>query len=230
MALKRLTMMAKRPKAGLVKTRLAADLGKFEAAQIYRDMLTKLILAFGDSHSKIDYSLEIAVSPDDAVDHWHDELSDPCDGWTLIPQGTGDLGYRMWRIFERQLMSGLKDAQIIIGSDLPDLDLEVIGRAFEALENNDLVLGPAVDGGYWLIGLRTPLADRAVELFESMPWSSAELWDATIAKANELQMSVATLEYREDVDDIDSFRRWNECQSTLRDPNPSLEVVDGESS
>jgi hypothetical protein len=110
-------------------------------------------------------------------------------------QGDGDLGRRMAIAFQTALEAG-KQRVVVIGTDCPDLKAEVMVKAFHALEQHDLVLGPAQDGGYYLIGLCRLIP----ELFTGISWSTAEVLQQTMSIAQRLELAVAYLPRLSDVD------------------------------
>ncbi|MGB0670986.1 MAG: TIGR04282 family arsenosugar biosynthesis glycosyltransferase [Rhodospirillales bacterium] len=137
-------VFAKWPALGRVKSRLAADTGPVFAAHFAR-LCTERVLRSLARDRRI--TLHLAVSPD----RW---VSDPIRCWRLadrrLGQGDGDLGARM----ARALSAPLAGPKIVVGCDLPGLDATKLNRAIHALGRNDLVFGPAGDGGYWLVGWR----------------------------------------------------------------------------
>ena len=134
--------MAKGPRAGRVKRRLAASVGVVSAARFYRTCLAHTLMRLGRDPR---WRTLLAVSPDSDVSapYWP-------RGIERVPQGGGDLGVRMQRLF-RRLPPG---PAIIVGSDIPAIKPSDIARAFRLLGNGDAVFGRAADGGYWLVGLR----------------------------------------------------------------------------
>lgn len=154
-----LVVMVKEPRPGRVKTRLGRDLGMTAAAWWFRHQVARLLRRIEDPR----WHLILAVSPDHAGMQsriWPAHLP-------RVPQGAGDLGDRMGRLF-RSLPPG---PVCIIGADIPGITRAHIARAFAALGPHDAVIGPAPDGGYWLIGLRRSAAVPA-RLFEGVRWSS----------------------------------------------------------
>ena len=137
-----LVIMAKLPQAGRVKTRLARDIGTTEAVRVYRTVLYRTLK---DLSQDTRWHTWIAAAPDTAVwsPVWPSQVG-------LLPQGPGDLGQRMQRVFDI-LPWG---RAVIIGSDIPGIGRSDIAAAFAALGSNEAVFGPAADGGYWLVGQR----------------------------------------------------------------------------
>ncbi|MBL8566545.1 MAG: TIGR04282 family arsenosugar biosynthesis glycosyltransferase [Hyphomicrobiaceae bacterium] len=163
----RLVMMVRLPAMGRVKTRLARGVGAVAAAAFYRRSTSGLVARLGTDPR---WQLTLAVTPDRsaASGFWTHQIP-------RVGQGRGDLGQRMQRLFDR-LPPG---PVVIIGSDSPSIRPAHISRAFRALGNADAVLGPAPDGGYWLVGLkRFPNVPRA---FAGVRWSSATTLADTIA-------------------------------------------------
>ena len=164
----RLVVMVKEPRPGRVKTRLGRSIGMVGAAWWFRRQTTRLLRHLTDPR----WDLILAVSPDRegmASRVWPESLP-------RIPQGPGDLGDRMGRVF-RSLPPG---PVCIIGADIPGIEKRHIAKAFQALGGHDAVLGPAPDGGYWLIGLKrsTPPSAR---LFQNVRWSTCHAMADTIA-------------------------------------------------
>jgi uncharacterized protein len=165
----RLIIMAKRPVAGAVKRRLAREIGDVAAIRFYRTALSHVVLRLATDKRWRTY---LAVTPDAS-------LADTC--WpsqlqvTRIPQGSGDLGERMQRLFD-SLPPG---PAIIVGSDIPTIRPHHIAQAFRLLGGADAVFGPARDGGYWLVGLKT--SPRRLSPFKDVPWSSEHALAKTAA-------------------------------------------------
>lgn len=159
-----LVIMARAPILGTVKRRLAADIGFPAATNFYRGLLRRVLIRLGGSNWRRDHIARrtyVAATPDAASPR----LFAPWRG-PIIPQGPGDLGARMSRIFLR-LPPG---PSLIVGSDIPCLTGRRIDAAFAALKGHDVVFGPADDGGYWLVGLRRRSLAR--RLFHGVRWST----------------------------------------------------------
>ncbi len=182
-----LFIMVKEPHPGRVKTRLGRDIGMTAAAWWFRHQFGDLIRRLGRDPR---WQTVLAVSPDNEglmsrVWPWH------LPRW---PQGGGDLGDRMGRIFRR----APKGPVIIIGADVPGITPALISRAFAALGDHDAVIGPAPDGGYWLIGLRRGASPVPTGIFEGVRWSSATALDDTCASLGKAK--IALTETLRDVD------------------------------
>ncbi len=150
--------MVKEPRPGRVKTRLGRDIGMTRAAWWYRHQCAGLIRRLRDPR----WDIVLAVSPDReglASRIWPHELA-------RIPQGRGDLGQRMARA-----LRATPGPTVLIGSDIPDIKRRDIAFAFRGLGACASVIGPASDGGYWLVGLNHPsLSPRS--LFRNVRWST----------------------------------------------------------
>ncbi len=187
-ASERLLIFLKAPRPGHVKTRLAAALGPERAAEAYRQLLGTLLHRLAELPSA-----ELRFAPDDAAPEIQPWLH---PGWTRSPQGPGDLGQRLTNAFAATFASGAERV-VIIGSDCPDVSVCDIEFAWSALHTNDVVLGPATDGGYWLIGLRRP----APELFTAMPWSTPQVFAETCARCARHRLRLQLLRELTDIDE-----------------------------
>lgn len=183
-------IFAKAPVAGTVKTRLAAAIGDAAALEVYRRMLWGCTdrLAQGPWH------VQLAVTPDATAT----QSDDWPQGVARLPQGDGDLGDRMMRF----LQQARPDAPVlVVGSDIPALSAPHIAQALSALDRNDLVFGPCVDGGFYLVGARMP---PKPDLFAQVTWSAPTTLDQVIARC---AVPPALIDRLDDFDDMDSYRR-----------------------
>ncbi len=190
----KLYVFVRAPVLGAVKRRLAAGVGAVEALRFYRTATERLLRQIGSDRR---WETILAVTPDAAargVSPW------PA-GFARVGQGGGDLGARMGRILARDSTVPVA----IVGSDIPDLGARHVAGAFAALRRTDLVFGPAVDGGYWLVGRGPGVPTRA--LFDGVRWSSPHALADTRANVPP-RRSVALLEVLEDVDDAEAYLRW----------------------
>lgn len=192
-----LVIFARLPRLGMVKRRLAREIGAVEALRFYRASLDGLLRRVGRDRR---WRTWLAVTPDLCARAGQWPLAMHL-GITVIPQGAGDLGHRMSRVLE-----GLPPgAGAIVGSDVPALDARHIRGAFAGLNGHDVVFGPARDGGYWLVAARRGF--RCPGLFNNVRWSSEHALADTAAN---LPGSVRTvrLETLEDIDEGPAYRRW----------------------
>lgn len=187
-----LGLFAKQPLPGQVKTRLAAATSPAWAARVAHAFLLDLLERFGTFDAK----RVLAYAPADA-DHFFQPLAG--DRFTLVPQGKGDLGQRMARFFARQFAGGA-DQVVLLGTDSPTLPREFVEQAFRDLEQADVLLGPATDGGYYLIGAR-----RLPPVFDGIPWSTPHVLAETVARLTDSRWRLALLPPWYDVDTLDDW-------------------------
>jgi uncharacterized protein len=135
-------------------------------------------------------------------------LGPETDQWVYHPQPSGDLGKRLSQACQTAFAAGLNSV-VTIGTDCPGLDRARLQRAFQLLQQVDLVLGPATDGGYYLIGLRRFVP----ELFESIRWSSEVVLQQTVAIAESLNLTIAYLDCLTDVDRPEDLAAWKAVQA-----------------
>ena len=186
-------VFAKAPRAGHVKTRLASSVGAEAAADIYRRMGRAVI----DQLAGVRAGIAVCYAPRGARDEVREWLGDaPGRYW---PQPDGDLGRKMRLMFDRAFE--MVDRVVVIGTDAPMVGADTVHRALEALDSADVVLGPAIDGGYYLMGLRAP--DPA--LFADIPWSTERVLGETAARARESGARVTYLEPQSDIDTADDL-------------------------
>ncbi|MEW6338975.1 MAG: TIGR04282 family arsenosugar biosynthesis glycosyltransferase [Acidobacteriota bacterium] len=179
-------VFGREPVPGRVKTRLAAEVGPARAAAVYAALLAHTLEQA--QHSGLDAVLALA-EPASAA--WRPPASVPVE-----VQTGGDLGARMAASFARHFRRGAETV-VLVGSDCPYLLASHLRAAAAACLAVDVVLGPALDGGYWLLGQRAPGAD----LFTGVPWSSPLTLDATRGRLAALGVSHRELESLRDVDD-----------------------------
>ena len=187
----RLILFTRYPEPGRTKTRLIPALGAQGAAALQRRMSEALVAQMAEFAASYPVSPEIRYA-DGNPQAMKDWLSSdiPC-----LDQGEGDLGDRLLRAFSQAFAQGAQ-AVVVIGADCPSLDSALFAQAFAALEQEDLVLGPAMDGVYYLFGLNQP----APALFADIPWGSEEVLTATLEQAQALALSIHLLEPLADVD------------------------------
>jgi rSAM/selenodomain-associated transferase 1 len=182
-----LIIFVKAPRRGTVKTRLARAIGEEAARAAYEKMVEELIERLVPLTS-----VELRFAPDDAITEitrWRRR------DWSLRPQGEGDLGKRLERAFADAFANGAQYVAVI-GSDCPAIRVEDIQSAWTVLGTNDVVLGPARDGGYWLIGLREPRPT----LFQAIDWSTNRVLKQTLRRARARNLAVELLRELSDVD------------------------------
>ena len=195
---KRIGLFAKYWQPGKVKTRLAKSIGTQLASELYRCFVKCLVTRL----SQVPYEPILAYSPanEATLDAFNQIIPD--SRWALVPQSAGNLGNRIQFFFQSQFDSGAK-AVALIGSDSPNLPLEYLEAAMEALQTQELVLGPSADGGYYLIGM----SGRVAPILDDIPWSTSQVWETTMAHVRELNVEHAILPTWYDVDEFDDLQR-----------------------
>ena len=178
------------PELGKVKTRLAKTIGEASALAIYIKLLehTESVLRNIDSDKAVYYSVKIREN-----DLWDSNI------YQKHQQFGDDLGIRMQNAFKAGFDTGYNKI-VIVGSDLHDLQPKHITQAFEALDKNDVTIGPAEDGGYYLLGMKTLHKD----VFENKNWGTETVFDDTIK--NLKNESVFLLEQLNDVDTYEDIK------------------------
>ena len=196
-----LAIFCKTPERGFVKTRLAASVGNQKALEIYLDLLRitdQETKPFSSSrHLFLVSALEDSIEQMQSTLQQQDLFIDPKINFA-IQQGE-DLGQRMFAAFKNLFKN--HRSVVLIGCDLPDLTSALISKAFDALQSNDLVIGPSFDGGYYLIGLKKEIPD----LFKEISWSSEKVLKQTLETAERLSLKVQLLEKLRDIDTVDDL-------------------------
>jgi rSAM/selenodomain-associated transferase 1 len=186
-----LTIFTRYPEPGLTKTRLIGALGEKGAAALQKELTEQTVKNIDQLARTSTVEPVIYFEGGDlaSMQNWlgHER--------TYKPQGDGNLGKRLIKAFEDAFSAGAQRV-VTIGCDCPDLTREHIGRAFDALYLKDLVLGPATDGGYYLIGIKCPCD----ALFKDIPWGTDRVFETTVYLAQELGLSIEILEELRDVD------------------------------
>lgn len=188
-------IFAKYWKPGRVKTRLAAAIGEVQAANLYREFLKTLLDRFRQFKGR----RVLAYWPADRAAQFARVAG---DGWQLYPQAAGDLGQRMIHYFADAFAGGASRVALI-GSDSPTVPLNTFDTAFHALEAADVVLGPADDGGYYLVGASRPVS----AIFENVEWSSTRVFQQTVENLAQSNLTWTALNPSYDVDDLDDLER-----------------------
>lgn len=183
----------KAPRLGQVKTRLAKAVGELAALRFHRGMADRLIRALARDPR---WRVVLALSPR-AARHRRDI---PCPSLRRIDQGNGDLGRRMAHV----LGHAAPGPVLLVGTDVPELTPAVVATGFCRLAGNDAVLGPAEDGGFWLVGVRDRrLPHRA---FAGVRWSTRHALADTLANLRDRR--VALLAPLADIDTEADYARW----------------------
>ncbi len=182
--------MVKTPKRGQVKTRLARGIGWGKATHFYRHTATRLITQLSQDPR---WRTVIAITPDadEQTWPWPNQV-------TREPQGPGDLGARMDRLFQRHA----PNPTLIIGTDIPAISTTTINHAFTALNKTGSVLGPSGDGGYWCVGQKNSPA--LMKIFYNVRWSTQHTLDDTSANIPPAKLTLLT-PHLPDIDNKEDF-------------------------
>jgi len=178
-------VFAREPVPGRVKTRLAAAIGEAAACSVYAALLERTLAVAADAGFDLVVSFAEPPSPGWTAGH--------AQRWEV--QRGDDLGARMRDAFDRRFGDGF-DRVVIVGSDCPRLEVEHLKGAVKALRDAAVVLGPAADGGYWIVAQRRP----GVDLFTGIPWSSPGTLAATRKRLETLAVKWAQLKVLDDID------------------------------
>jgi rSAM/selenodomain-associated transferase 1 len=186
-----LIIFTRYPEAGKTKTRLIPALGEKGAADFQRQMTEKTIIKARKLNEKIPVNIEVHFTGGNQklMQKWLG------NGLIFKEQKGRDLGAKMLSAFQ-EILSKNQQKVVIIGIDCPDLNESILQEAFEACENNDLVIGKALDGGYYLIGLNRLVS----ELFEGIKWGSSKVFSQTENIAKKLNLKMYRLPILNDID------------------------------
>jgi len=187
-----LILFIRNPELGKVKTRLARDVGDEQALSIYKALLkhTRDTALAVNAQRLLFYSQAVPKT-----DHW------PTPAFTKLLQAGDDLGERMHLAFLQALERAYK--AVIIGSVIAQINAGIIEEAFQALEENDYVIGPALDGGYYLLGMKQPTP----ELFQNMEWSTPDVCQTTLDRISRLGRSCHKVATLTDIDYAEDWKR-----------------------
>lgn len=212
-----LVIFAKAPVPGQVKTRLCPPLTPDEAATLHGSFVLDTLERAKAATAKFKLPIDryLACAPSSTLVFF--KIMEERQNVRLIDQVGDDLGARMRQAIETMFGKGYKQV-VIVGTDVPALPLDHYKQALALLETHDLVLGPALDGGYYLIGLNKP----APALFENIPWSTDRVLALTREHADRLGLRHTSLPEWRDVDTIDDLRALIET-STLDAKKPKGE-------
>ena len=192
-----LIIFARYPLKGKVKTRLAEDTGEDFAFNFYKLCSENILREIGKLYSFDKYLFYADEADGKRILDWAGT------NFFYFAQSSSDLGKRMLSAFETVFNRGNNSA-IIIGTDVPDLNNLIIKEAEIQLQKNDLVIGPAFDGGYYLLGMKKPYK----ELFYNIEWGMGSVFQSTINNAKELNLKTHLVDKLYDIDTINDLRLW----------------------
>lgn len=202
-----LIIFTRYPQPGKVKTRLIPALGAAGAAALHQRMVEHTLAQARALRQTRALSIEVWFTSSSTLAQMQEWLGTDVD---YCVQPEGDLGDRMVSAFKSVFSKGYTSA-LIVGTDCPDLNTTLLAQGFSALAQHELVLGPAIDGGYYLMGLRRLVP----ELFVDIAWSTGEVLEKTLAIAQQLKLTPFLLHHLTDIDvpqDLEhpfvKARRW----------------------
>lgn len=194
--MEKLIIFIKNPRLGLVKTRLAESIGNEQALTIYKKLIAKTL----KESDLLNCKKDIWFSDSDKV---NEEIFVTRKSYALKVQKGSNLGERMKYAFQECFQDGFKKV-VIIGSDCPELKSSVIKKAFEQLDTYDVVLGPAKDGGYYLLGMNSLYP----KIFTGVNWSTSSVLNQTLKYVNASQLSYNLLEELSDIDTLEDLQEY----------------------
>ena len=189
----RLIIFLRNPELGEVKTRLAQSVGDTKALEVYQKLLTHTMDVTNQWNGKKVLYFTKTVLPGDKTKYKFSKKT----------QTDGDLGHKMKDAIEAELKK--HDKVCVIGTDCPELSKEILDEAFEALDLMDVVVGPAIDGGYYLIGMKKVIP----ELFEDVEWGTSNVMNATLNQLTRLGLDFHLLE---ELSDVDTEQDWKKLK------------------
>jgi rSAM/selenodomain-associated transferase 2/rSAM/selenodomain-associated transferase 1 len=213
----RLILFTRYPEPGKTKTRLIPVLGPHGAADLQKQMTEHVLARTGGfvGDRRVDMEVRHEGGNRGLMEKWLGSHI------SYRSQGRGDVGTRMAQAFSQAFNQGKKRV-VIVGSDCPGINEATVRTAFDLLDQFDLVLGPANDGGYYLIGLR----QEKPQLFEDVPWGTAEVGARTLEIAIQLGLRWVKVEPLDDVDRAEDIEVW-ESEATRKEatPQPAISIV-----
>jgi rSAM/selenodomain-associated transferase 2/rSAM/selenodomain-associated transferase 1 len=216
----RLIVFTRFPEPGKTKTRLIPVLGAAGAARLQRRMAEHTIAAAARAGRRTSLTVEVRHEGGNRalMQQWLGPH------FSYRPQGPGDIGGRMARAFEAAFQDAAQLA-VIIGSDIPRISADIIHQAFDGLQKNDLVFGPARDGGYYLIGMKNTIpSETYCRLFDGINWGSGEVLSQTLQIAAGSGLRFILLEMLADVDRPADLHIWQETEKTALKPFPAQKI------
>ncbi len=193
-----LLFFMKYPERGRVKTRLAASMGDQSALELYKRFLLNILSTL----NKGTFLFYLCFYPADALESLRKWLG---GDYLYMPQQGENLGERMKNGFMEAFDSGFKRV-VLIGSDIPDLPLEFIEEAFASIREKDCVIGPSLDGGYYLIGFKD--TKFSPQVFKGILWSTERVFEETMKILEREGLTLHSLKPLRDIDTIDDLRKF----------------------
>jgi rSAM/selenodomain-associated transferase 2/rSAM/selenodomain-associated transferase 1 len=208
----RIILFCRYPIPGQTKTRLMPELGRVGAANLQRKLTETVFKTIRETASRRSLGVEVwfAGGNERRMRQW---LGGDA---VFLSQPQGSLGHRMRTAFEQSFRQGRRRV-VLVGSDIPGVKSGHFNQAFEALGENDLVLGPSTDGGYWLVGM-----SGCYDIFGEVDWSTDRVFEQTIHTAKRLGLKTSTLDLLTDIDTADDLRQWRTSEAEQK---PYVSVI-----
>lgn len=191
-----LLVFLKKPIAGKVKTRLAGSVGNEKAVEIYHWLIDVTRNSFQDTNAKVHLYF----------DDVNGLLPDWVSSYNTYFQRGDDLGERMTLAFKDRLNINPNSKLVLIGSDCPEISSEILNDAFQFLEEKDVVLGPATDGGIYLIGLKK----WHDGLFDNIVWSTSDVFNSILRNVKKIGVECKVLQMLNDIDVEEDFMAFEQ--------------------
>jgi len=202
-----LIIFTRYPEIGKAKTRLIPAIGAEKATNLHRQMTELTVKKTLELSQKLELNIHVYFVDGD-IDLMRLWLG---NNLNFQPQSLGDLGEKMYSALKDRFLANDTEI-IIIGTDCPSLNVEILLVAFEQLKNHDLVIGKAEDGGYYLIGLKS----LAKDLFTNINWSTAQVFQQTISIAQKLNLTIYdNLPILRDIDTCEDLQFYQNDQNKL---------------
>jgi rSAM/selenodomain-associated transferase 1 len=187
-------IVMKFPVPGAVKSRLARDIGEAAATETYRKVAEGVLCRTRPKTGE--YERIIFYSPADMRHRFGEWMPDE----SLSPQRGADIGEVMANAINEMFDHGAAKA-VLTGTDIPGLCREIIEQAFSELDGSDVVIGPAKDGGYYLVGMKSPIPG----LFRGLSWGSEKVYGETVSVIDTLGLTMSTVETLADLDTVEDL-------------------------
>jgi rSAM/selenodomain-associated transferase 1 len=197
------------PRSGKCKTRLIPEYSADEAADIHRQLVShshKTITSYLTLHNNAAYHICYTGASVKEMRDWLGQQK-------FLNQQGGNLGKRMAKALKTALHSS--DKCLLMGADCPGITEKLLQNGFTVLQEKDIVLGPAHDGGYYLVGVNNTLTPEQIDyLFTAIPWGGEKVLAKTIERINKLQLTFQLLEKLHDIDTADDLQYFNHYSHT----------------
>lgn len=204
-------MFVKEPKSGFVKTRLAKKLGNEFTLELYQSFVKDLIVTLRNQ----EFDFKLCVYPNVSL------INKTFGNFDNFLQEEGDLGVKMHKAFEGQFDAGYEKI-VLIGSDTPHISTQMISESFNQLSLNDIVLGPSLDGGYYLIAFNKHTFHP--EVFEEISWSTHVVLEQTLQKLN--NKNVYLHEILNDIDILEDLKAfYDEFQNSYFKNSQTIKLL-----